>query len=179
MRRVVITGVLLAAALAPGQSIASTHAPQRNWALMLVTAGRHGAADVRLSGDANGVQPGAQPLVVGVLFADQRPHHPRIVVSLMVQNGGGPDQVRSAGPLGHQQFILRPGAAGAVSFGSSGQFGNFAPGETLAELFVFAGGSLTRTHLDAVASSGRLTVKRVYGTGATALYVADDQDAGL
>ncbi|MGN6475089.1 MAG: hypothetical protein ACTHK4_15760, partial [Mycobacteriales bacterium] len=73
----------------------------------------------------------------------------------------------------------RQGSAGAVSFGSSGQFGNFAPGETLAELFLFAGGSLTRTHLDAVASSGSLTVNRVYGTGATALYVADDQDAGL
>jgi hypothetical protein len=129
--------------------------------VLLVTAGSRGASDVNLFRQLGARQTSSSSMLVGELDAEQRPHQPRFAFGAGVQFDGGRDQIDFAGPFGHRQLVIGSASSDEVLFNSTGQVGNLAAGEQLAELFILAGGTMARPSLDAVAGRGRLDVRHV------------------
>ncbi|HVT22941.1 MAG TPA: hypothetical protein VHE57_16305 [Mycobacteriales bacterium] len=146
---------MLAAAVVPASASATPRPAHFDWTLMVVTAGPHGASNVRYTDKMFGHGSG-RPGVVGDVTAVYNPqdqNRPYRSCSIVWGAGGSRRStfdMRRHGPIAH-----------------------LAPGERLAELMFFAGSEIERAHLDAKAGSGSVRVTRVFGSGARGIAVHD------
>jgi hypothetical protein len=173
-----VAAALIGAAMAPAPALAEAAGSPPDWSLLVVTAGPHGASHVRLTNQVTGRQTGAEPMLIADLGATRRPGQPSSAFGVGLQLDSGPDQLNVAGPLGHQHVALASSGPGQITLGADGQAGNLVAGERLAWLFILSGGSITHSHMGAVARSGALRVQRIYGGGAQGIFLADGRDAG-
>ncbi|HET9876166.1 MAG TPA: hypothetical protein VFQ37_10420, partial [Mycobacterium sp.] len=154
MRRFLLAAALLVALGVPGSSV-SARSSGINWALMVVTAGPHGASDVQFTAEVSGPGNGEQ-VIMGDLNAEYNPSnqdHPYISCSILIPVGGA--------------------LSTHLEMQQSGPIARLVPGQRLAVLMFFADGEVRHVRFNAVARSGRVDVLRTYGEGARGIYVKD------
>lgn len=159
MRRILVIAVLLAGTAVPATAVATPRIAPFDWTLMVVTAGPHGASNVKwideIVGHGNG-----HPGVLGDVTSLYNPtdqNHPYLSCSVVFGTGGSPTfttHAQSRGPIRH-----------------------LAPGERLAETMFYAQGQDERARQSAVAGSGSVRVLRARGTGAQGIFVKDGTPA--
>jgi hypothetical protein len=154
MRRILLVSALLGAMLWPATSAAAPDAASGRWMMMIVTAGRHGATDVKWRFELRGhLGPGTQ--MFGVAEANYRPraNTPNVSCALVL---GGPDGDPSTKFAWH----------------NSGPIDRLEPGQRLAEVAFYVGSTVMSHRLDAVARTGSVKVQRVYGSGVRGIFLA-------
>jgi hypothetical protein len=177
-RLAALLGVIALAVVAPTASAAST--PARDWVLLTLEAGPHGAKlrDVNVQGHF--VPDGSDEVrVVGGAVAVAG----KEAIAFLSSAGGGPLRVRGSRDVGGLDVTLVPAGSQDISGGTIGSPSvDLAPCEAAAFLLFVTGFTIDRASIDTVDDrvvSGSLESASVRsGTGSVVVEATDPQDAG-